>query len=88
MELQQTSDDVSPLLEELARQVLARGMEVAAIFFLELYKPLTSLFHTASVISVPLLVPLFGAKRSQDVLRILESRANVEQLIQLLEKQR
>ena len=50
------------LIEQLASAVHARRMTVPAILFLEAHKPLTSLFHTAAVMSLPMMLPLFGGE--------------------------
>lgn len=73
------------LIEQLASAVHARRMTVPAILFLESHKPLTSLFHTAAVMSLPLLLPLFGA-RARELPAFLQSRDNVERLISRIEE--
>ena len=73
------------LIEQLASVVHARRMTVPAILFLEAHKPLTSLFHTAAVMSLPLLLPLFGAK-ARELPAFLQSRDNVERLIRRIEE--
>ncbi len=73
------------LIEQLASAVHARRMTVPAILFLEAHKPLTSLFHTAAVMSLPLLLPLFGA-RARELPAFLQSRDNVERLVRRIEK--
>ena len=73
------------LIEQLASAVNARRMTVPAILFLEAHKPLTSLFHTAAVMSLPMLLPLFGA-RARELPAFLQSRDNVERLIRRIEE--
>ncbi len=73
------------LIEQLASAVHARRMTVPTILFLESHKPLTSLFHTAAVMSLPLLLPLFGA-RARELPAFLQSRDNVERLISRIEE--
>ena len=73
------------LIEQVASAVHARRMTVPAILFLETHKPLTSLFHTAAVMSLPLLLPLFGA-RARELPAFLQSRDNVERLISRIEE--
>jgi len=72
-------------ISSLAAQVKSRGMSIPAIFFLEMYKPLTSLLHVGSVICAPVMLPIFGANFSQRAAQFLESRENVELLIRELE---
>ena len=73
------------LIESLAQAVHARRMTVPAILFLEAHKPVTTLFHTAAVMSLPLLLPLFGAK-ARELPAFLQSRDNVERLIRRIEQ--
>lgn len=73
------------LIEQLAAAVHARRMTVPAILLLEAHKPLTSLFHTAAVMSLPMMLPLFGA-RARELPAFLQSRDNVERLIRRIEE--
>lgn len=73
------------LIEQLASAVHARRMTVPAVLFLETYKPLTSLFHAAAVMSLPMMLPLFGVK-SRELPAFLQSRDNVERLIRRIEE--
>ncbi len=77
--------DTDALIEHLASAVHARRMTVPAILFLEAYKPLTSLFHAAAVMSMPMMLPLFGA-RARELPAFLQSRDNVERLIRRIEE--
>ena len=73
------------LIEQLASAVHARRMTTPAVLFLETYKPLTSLFHAAAVMSLPMMLPLFGAK-ARELPAFLQSRDNVERLIRRIEE--
>lgn len=73
------------LIEQLASAVHVRRMTVPAVLFLETYKPLTSLFHAAAVMSLPMMLPLFGAK-ARELPAFLQSRDNVERLIRRIEE--
>ena len=79
------SETAGALVERLARAVHDRRMTVPAILFLEAHKPLTSLFHTAAVMSLPMMLPLFGAK-ARELPAFLQSRDNVERLIRRIEE--
>lgn len=82
-----TEQEVDDLLCRAAAAVLQRRMTVPAVFFLEMYKPLTTCIQAAVVFSLPLLVPLFGSRLALRVVKVLDSRDNVEKLIRLLEKE-
>lgn len=79
--------DLTKLLPKLADAVNQRRMQIPAIFFLEMYKPLTTMLHAAGVMSVPFLWPLFGPRWCAAALKMLESRDHIERLICLIEEQ-
>ncbi len=73
-------------LQKIAGEVCRRGLGVPAVFFLELYKPLTGVLHAGSLVCMPVFSVLFGSKGAQKVLRVLEDRRHVELLIRQIEK--
>ena len=73
-------------IRSLAAQVHKRGMALPAIFFLEMYTPLSSVAHAAALVSSPMLIPFFGAERYQAALQVVGSRDALEQLIQEIER--
>jgi len=80
-----TESEIDLLLVRFADKITERRMAIPAILFLEMHKPLTTLLHQASMVSVSLVTPLVGAKFGQKFLQVLESRKNIETLICLLE---
>lgn len=79
-------EDLERLLQSLADEVIRRRMAPVAVFLLELHKPIASLLHTGMIVSMPVLVPLFGVRRVQQAGQLLRSRSNFERLIQLIEE--
>lgn len=73
-------------IEVLSRAVIERKLEAPAIFFLEMYKPMTTVLQHLVLVSVPLLAPLFGSYNVNRVLAVLEDRENIEALIQKIER--
>ena len=73
-------------LQRAADEVCRRGLAVPAVFFLELYKPVTRLLHSGALVCAPLVTALFGARRLELVLSALESPARVERLIVMIEE--
>ena len=73
-------------IRALATQVHKRGMALPAIFFLEMYKPLSGVAHAAALVSSPMLIPFFGPERYEAALRVVGSRDALEQLIQEIER--
>lgn len=85
-DLNYNEEALDELLADLASQVEKRGMRVPAIFFLEMYKPLTGILHAATILSVPILLPIFGAAKLSAAQKLLASPEHVERLIQNLER--
>ena len=75
-----------PDLESLAAGICRRGLAIPAIFFLELYKPLSTVLHAATCVSLPVIGFIFGSNRSEQLLSFLESRDNIEALIKRIEQ--
>ncbi len=72
-------------LDRLAAGVSRRGLEVPAIFLLELHKPLAGLGYLLAEAFDPLTRCLVGSERAGAVLKLLESRDNIEYVIKRLE---
>lgn len=75
----------NPDLPKLADLIEKRGLGLPAIFLLEMYKPLVGLAQNFSLVSAPLLIPLFGLNLYNQALKLLDNPANVEELILLIE---
>ncbi len=73
-------------IETLASEVRRRKMAIPAVFFLEMYKPLSSTLHNIGLVSLPFLAMIFGTSRAKSALELLSSRENIESLIQLIEE--
>src|SRR5947209_14552796 len=74
------------LIDQMARIVTRRGLQLPAILFLEMHKPLTYLGSQAIILGSGFLAPLFGPKNVQQVAKLFETRANVERLIARIEE--
>ncbi|MHB1000271.1 MAG: hypothetical protein ACYC27_13605 [Armatimonadota bacterium] len=86
----QSDEDLSPeerdkLIDELARKVVNRKMETAAILFLEMHKPVAFLAGQSMLVASPFLVPLFGPEGVRKYSALLGSRDNVELIIRRIE---
>lgn len=73
-------------LQSFAEHVCARRLEVPVIFLLELFKPFTTMARASIVLSQPLFGFLIGDFRKDELLRLLEKRENVEELILCIER--
>ena len=81
-----SGDEFTAEREALVRWICARRLEVPAILFLELHKPLATLLHSLSLVSMPVLAPILGPKHWRTLLALLESQAEIEALISALEQ--
>lgn len=87
--MREADGTASPLEADLtliATSVQRRGLETPAIFFLELYKPLSQVLQNVVFFSTPIFAPIFGLENMQRAAKILESSESVEQLIQKIER--
>jgi hypothetical protein len=78
--------DCDALMEAVVRRVQALGLQVPAILFLEMHKPMTRLASQALLVGSPGLAVLFGPQNVQRYVKFLESRENIERLIQRIEE--
>lgn len=73
------------LVEDLARRVVARRLEVPAVLFLEMHKPIAFLGSQVLAVAAPILGALFGYANLQRLALFFQSPENVEALIQRIE---
>lgn len=74
------------LIEQIAQNIHRRGLETPAILFLEMHKPLSFFVSQTLIVTTPLIAPVVGFDRMAAASRLLESRDNVELLIERLEE--
>ncbi len=60
-------------------------MEVPAVLFLEMHKPLSFIASQSLVVASPFLAPVVGLENVQVATKLLQNRENVERLIQRIE---
>ena len=78
-------DENNKIIEHFARRIVRFGLETPATIFLELHKPISSLFYHSSVFFQPLAAPLFGLERYSNIQKIISSTENIDKLITLIE---
>ena len=81
-----TPDEENALLDNLEHQIRKRKLEVPAIMFLEMNKPLANVAGHFALATSTFLVPIIGYKNVNDYSRLLSKRDNVERLIVRLEQ--
>jgi len=74
------------ILAKFAQEVVDRGLAVPAIMFLETMKPLSFIGSQFMVMANPIVQVIFNSKLYWEITVLLEDRANVENLIQEIER--
>ena len=80
-----TDEETEALLSTLEKEIRKRKLEVPAIMFFEMHKPLANIAGHFALATSPFLVPIIGYKNVNDYSRLLSKRENVEKLIVRLE---
>jgi hypothetical protein len=78
--------EIDALIEEASEWVVRRRLETPALLFLETHKPLTSLASHSVIFATPLLAPLFGLGRMEQLQTLMESSANIDRLMDRIEE--
>ncbi len=83
--------DVSPerrdqLIYMVADQVVKRGMETPATFFVEMNRPLSFIGGQALVFFAPILGVIFNQHTIEEFARLMEDRKNVDRLLDKIEE--
>ena len=81
-----SEDQLNAAIDSIAKKIVDRRLETAAVLFLEMHKPLSFIASQAVLVAMPLWGPLVGAQRMADVSKILRERSNVEALILRIEE--
>ena len=74
-----------PLEERFADAVVAKGLQVPAIFFIELYKPLATIGGSACEVFSPFLTALLGVKSTSQMCELVSSRERLERVLTMIE---
>lgn len=80
-----TEETKAALIERVATQIEKRRLNVPAIMFLEMHKPLANLVGHAAIAFSPFMMPFLGFKTVDEYSQFFSDRENVEQLIRRLE---
>lgn len=72
-------------MDSIARKVVDRRLEMPAVLFLEMHKPLSFLASQAMLVAMPMFGPLLGAQEMADLSKILRNRENIDLLIERIE---
>ena len=78
-------DHQNQIIEKLAKRIVDLGLQTPAIIFLELHKPISTIFYQSSIFFQPIAAPLFGMERYSNIQSIISNRENIDKLIALIE---
>lgn len=84
-----SEEEEERLINELANYIHAKGLETAAILFLESSKPLSHIGAGMSRLFITPFLPIFGESGDifgQKMINLLERRKNIEKLIVKIEE--
>lgn len=77
----QAIDQDELLVLKLGERIVQRGLITPALIFLEMHRSLGSIFHSAILVTQPMLVLLFGPELVKTAIRLLGSNQSIERLI-------
>jgi hypothetical protein len=83
-----TEEQRDQLLDKAAHEIQKRKLEMPAVLFLEMHKPLSYVASHAALAFSPFLVPFVGFDNLNNYSQLLADRENVERLLQKLENGR
>jgi hypothetical protein len=78
-------EETDNIIESIAQDVVRRRLETPAILFLESHKPLAFVASQALIVGTPVLGSLFGLDKIRHYSGLLQSRDNIEKLLQRIE---
>jgi hypothetical protein len=81
-----TEEEREQLLDKAASEIMKRKMEMPAVLFLEMHKPLAFIGSQAALAFSPFLIPFMGFDNLNNYSRLFSDRENLERLMQKLEK--
>lgn len=74
------------VIDSIAEKVVGRRLEMPAVLFLDMHKPLSFIASQSMLVAMPLLGMMFGAQQVADFSKILAERENVDRLITRIEE--
>ncbi len=83
-----SEEETDDLIERAANEIGRRKLEVPAVLFLELHKPLAFVGSQSSIMFAPFIAPFVGFDFVNNYSRLFAKRENVERLLQRIESGR
>jgi len=73
------------VIDALAHKIVGRRLEMPAVLFLDMHKPLSFIASQSLLVAMPLLGAIFGAQSVADISKLLRDRENLDLLITRIE---
>ena len=73
------------IIDSIARKIVGRRLEMPAVLFLDMHKPLSFIASQSMLVAMPFLGLIFGAQSVADLSKVFAERENVEALIARIE---
>ncbi len=74
------------LIDQLAEQVVKRGLASPAVLFLELHRPFAFVSSQLGIVASPFLAPFFGFEKVDVYTQLLSERENWTRLVERIEE--
>ena len=78
--------DYTKIIDDIAEYIHKKKLEVPAVMFLEMNKPLSLFYSSIFLVSTPVLGAFLGPERMRKLYLIMEKRENIEKLIRRIEE--
>jgi len=80
-----TDERRDEIIDSIASKIVGRRLEMPAVLFLDMHKPLSWIASQGMLVAMPFLGMIFGAQSIADLSKILAQRENIEALIARIE---
>ena len=74
------------LVPRIARKLVDAGLEVPAVFFLELHRPFGTIFYNTALLLSPAAAPFFGTERVKTLQELFADGENIDLLLNEIER--
>ncbi|MBC8101585.1 MAG: hypothetical protein H7Z41_03245 [Cytophagales bacterium] len=81
-----TEAEREALLDEISAGVCRRGLQTPVIFALEMHRPLAFVASQSMIVLAPMLAPLLGIERIENVSRLLRESGSIDRLIERIDR--
>ncbi len=81
-----TEEQKQALIDQIAEQVVKRGLASPAIMFLELHRPLAFIGSQFGIMASPFLVPFVGFDKVDLYTQLMSDRENWTRLVERIEE--